>query len=45
LGQCEWLELFEPYPHLTTWSSEIRGREAFKKMRPKENERLGNLSL
>ena len=45
LGQCEWLNLFDPYPQLSRWSDQIRQREAFKQMRPKDIERLGNLVL
>ena len=45
LGQCEWLDLFEPYPHLLIRSSKIRERDAFKQMRPKDNERFTNLEL
>ena len=45
LGQCDWLNLFEPYPRLSEWSERIREREAFKEMRPKDNQRFVNLDL
>ena len=42
LGQCEWLDLFSPYPKLSSWGEKIREREAFQAMRPKDEQRLGN---
>jgi len=45
LGQCDWLNLFEPYPKLSEWSERIREREAFKEMRPKDDQRFVNLNL
>ena len=45
LGQCDWLNLFNPYPRLSAWSEQLRDRDAFKKMRPKDEQRLGNLDL
>tara|TARA_Y100000746_G_C15138705_1_gene299868 strand:- start:115 stop:558 length:444 start_codon:yes stop_codon:yes gene_type:complete len=42
LGQCEWLDLFSPFPKLSNWGEKIREREAFRAMRPQDEQRLGN---
>ena len=30
LAQCEFLEVFDDYPHLQTWADRIRDRDAFQ---------------
>ncbi len=42
LGQCEWLDVFDAFPKVLKWCGRIRERDAFAKMRPKDDQRLGN---
>ena len=45
LEQCNWFELFNNYPNILEWCAKIRERDAFKQMRPTEEQRLGNVKL
>ena len=45
LAQCEFLEVFDDYPHLQTWADRIRDRDAFQEMRPKGEERFTNMEI
>ena len=45
LAQCNFLEVFDDFPHLQTWSERVQERDTFEAMRPKGEQRFTNMEI